>query len=255
MITFVHVSNTANTGDLMSTPRHWFDWPGVFRVMDFRAMPEKLPGAVIVGGGALTGWIAQGGLSHLARPKIAWGVGSTRHGEVLPWPDAALAAGGLDLIGVREWSPEREAAGRWVPCASCMSDLFDDPPAPVRDVVRFLNADPRVRRKYPLGFDDLPTMFNTAPFADIVAFLASASLVVTDSYHGLYWATLLGRGVVCQPYSSKFYGFKHPPTLIEPGQARLPDSVPVYPDALAVCRAANRHFYQRVRVILAGQAS
>lgn len=33
-------------------------------------------------------------------------------------------------------------------------------------------------------------------FNETVAFLGSSEVVLTTSYHGLYWATLLGRKVV-----------------------------------------------------------
>jgi hypothetical protein len=252
MLTFVHVSHTDNTGDLMSSPRHWFVWPSETRAVDFRTVRGPLPGPVIAGGGALTFWILRGGLYDSPGPKIAWGVGTTLHGETEPLPDPPEGEGYFDLVGVREWSAAREAAGRWAPCASCMSALFDDPPAPTRPTVRFLNADPNIRRKYPLGFDHLPTMYNTEPMAEIVAFLASAETVVTDSYHGVYWATLLGRGVVCQPYSSKFHGFRHPPAMIAPGAEALPRVGINYPHALAECRAATWAFYHRVQDVLAG---
>ena len=41
-----------------------------------------------------------------------------------------------------------------------------------------------------------------------IEFIGSGDVVVTNSYHGAYWATLLGKVVVAFPWASKFYGLK-----------------------------------------------
>lgn len=49
----------------------------------------------------------------------------------------------------------------------------------------------------------------------VVDFIASGDTVVTSSYHGVYFAQLLGRKVVCIPYNQKFYAFQNRPTMAE----------------------------------------
>eukprot|EP01084_Bolivina_argentea_P034430 63705_1 len=47
---------------------------------------------------------------------------------------------------------------------------------------------------------------------NILLFLSESEYVVTTSYHGLYWSTLLGKKViVCRPWSYKFVTFKYKP--------------------------------------------
>ncbi len=241
MITFVHITDTGNVGDLASGPYNWFDF-GEHRVVNHS---DEIPPsrAVIYGGGTLTGWLRGRTLPDAKR--IAWGIGSTRHGQTEPWPDPE----GFDLVGVREWSPERE--GGYVPCASCMSPLFDESYPVTRDAVLFVNAG--IQSRYPVAVGGLPTMDNTRPLEEIIPFLASAETVVTDSYHGAYWATLLCRRVVCLPYSSKFHGFKFPPVYSAnrglDWRAREVKAW-VYTDALEDCRAVNRAFYERVMELI-----
>ena len=111
MIVFSHIRNTPNTGDLMSCPVLWFDFPA-HRVVNYD-QPIGNATAVVYGGGTMTNWLQRGhGLPSV--PRIAWGMGSSRHGETEPWPDPE----GFALMGTREWTSEREAAGLWVPCAS-----------------------------------------------------------------------------------------------------------------------------------------
>jgi hypothetical protein len=133
-----------------------------------------------------------------------------------------------------------------------MSPLLDDPPEPTREAARFLNASPSIRSRYPVA-GDLPTLTNDRPLAEIVAFLASAEVVLTDSYHGVYWATLLCRRVVCVPYSSKFHGFHCPPAYSRERGADWRDvakQAQVYPEALALHRETTRAFAERVRAVI-----
>jgi hypothetical protein len=126
-----------------------------------------------------------------------------------------------------------------------MSPLFDEVrPEPQHEVVAYWNA----QKRQP-AFDGVPAMDNEQPFAGVLRHLASGRGVVTNSYHGVYWATLLGRPVVVwKPYSVKFHRFKHPPMLCEPGDGwrTMLNKALVYPEALEECRAANRLFYAAV---------
>ena len=246
MIYFSHIRDTGNTGDIMSGPANWFDFPE-HRVVNYDEPIGDDATAVVYGGGTMNNWLQGRNLMHNQPQvaRIAWGIGSSRHGETDPWPDPR----GFDLVGVREWTPEREAAGLWVPCASCMSPLFDETYEITREAVLFVNASPGIRERYPVAIGGLPMMHNEWSMAEIVAFLGSAETVVTNSYHGVYWATLLGRKVVAISYSSKFWKLRHPPAYsLDRGldwrdKARFALQ---YPAALAQCRAASRAFYGRV---------
>ncbi len=240
VIVFSHIRNVTNAGDFASCPAQWFDFPE-HRVQNY---DEPVDGAkaVIYGGGTMTNWLQGRPLSSAT--SIAWGIGSSRHGETDPWPDPH----GFALVGVREWSEDRERAGLWAPCASCMSPLFDVDYKVTREVVLFVNANEGIRTRYPMAVDLKPFMKNDWAMDEIVAVLGSAEVIVTDSYHGIYWGTLLDRKVVAVPYSSKFYNFRHPPAYsrnhgldwrAEALGAR------VYPGALEECRSATRAFYKR----------
>lgn len=230
MTTFVHIRDEQNVGDMASCPQAYFDFPGA----GVRNYSDPLPetGPVILGGGTMVNWLRYGPKLPQG-PKILWGAGSSRHGETEPWPDPE----GFDLIGTREWSPGR--VDRYAPCASCMSAMFDVEHGVTQEAVAFVNANPSIRARYPAAYNTgLPTMDNSRPMAEIVAFLASAETVVTNSYHGVLWATWLGKRVDCRPYSSKFFNLRHEVGYEAPGEA--------HPDALAIARNDTRAFYERV---------
>ena len=246
MIAFVHFTRTSNIGDLMSGPYRYFDFSSA-QVFDFR---DEIPACetVIYGGGALiNGLLAR--KPHLAvkaQKRIAWGIGSTRHGHTT----SGTLPDGFDLIGSRDISCENYA-----PCTSCMSELFNRSMNPEHELVVYLNNDPRIPR--PSGIEGLPAAGNwiiggsnpDAYFAKIIAHLASGETVLTNSYHGAFWATLLRRKVVVAPaYSSKLQNFKYAPIRSSADGWRTSIRKAIsYPEALDQSRMATLAFAERVR--------
>lgn len=193
----------------------------------------------IVGGGGLFFFDS---LRYLCEnhpgPKIGWGLGSNQHGsDQISYPDYISS---FCLLGVRDWG----TPFYWVPCASCMHDCFDQHYEIEHDVVVYEHY------KQKLGLN-LPTLANDRSFTDVVKHLGAGKVVLTNSYHGMYWATLLGRGVIAFPFSSRFYGMKHVPVLCgkEDWMANVP-KVREYPEALSECRQANVDYYQRVKELI-----
>jgi hypothetical protein len=239
VIVFSHLVNTPNTGDRASGPYQWFGFPS-HRVVDARSsIPEYRVG--IFGGGALTGLLSS--VCRDGATNIAWGVGSSVHGGTTPLSPPRS----FDLVGVRDY----DDPSAYVPCASCMSSLFDEDSDAVHEAVLFVNADPSIAVRYPLRLHGLPTMDNRQPLSHIVPFLRSGATVVSNSYHGCYWATLLGRRVVAVAYSSKFYGFKFKPGMSIDGSDWYRKRPRRYSDALEDSRTINRNFYHRVISLLA----
>lgn len=242
MIVFSHIRNTGNVGDLASCPAHYFEFPKHHIVNYDETFPVTVD-AVIYGGGTMVNWFQRRELPNVK--KIGWGIGSSRHGIVDPWPEPI----GFALLGIREYTENDERNGTYVPCASCMSPLFDREYEIEHEAVIFENSD--IVSRYPVSIGGLPTMGNTEPLEDIIAFLGSAETVITNSYHGVYWSTLLGRKVVCLPYSSKFHWFKYPPAYSSDGGLDWRKLKPAtWPAALDDARAINRGFYERAMEIL-----
>lgn len=231
-----HFAGSRNVGDAVCSPADYFDFGHPVEVVRFR-QPIPSCDAVIFGGGAIGNKVGGIASAAKARFKIAWGLGETRHGKT----EAQPAHEGFDLYGSRD---DGQPGAEWVPCASCMSPLFDEPSEIRHEAVFYFN-----RRRARPAVSGLPALDNEVTFAEAIRFLASGAVVVTDSYHGAYWSTLLGRGVVIvDAYSSKLRQFKHRPSYEEWRMAK-PET---YPSALAECRAANVAFYGRVMGLLGG---
>jgi hypothetical protein len=166
---------------------------------------------------------------------VAWGMGHNTHGsENLEWPSWTSR---ITLRGIRDWPN----TGIWVPCASCMHPAFDIEYKIEHDVVVYNHRDIQT------GIKGFPTKDNSEEtMADVVPFLASGSVVITTSYHGAYWATLLGRKVIItNPFSNRFLFMKHSPFVTAASNWESAKPL-VYPEALTECRQANREFHTRV---------
>jgi hypothetical protein len=94
-------------------------------------------------------------------------------------------------------------------------------------------------------------------FEEIVRFLGGANTVVTNTYHGAYWATLLNKKVVVyKPWSSKFHTLKYTPTFANESNYReaIASATNRSPNFLAEARAINEDFIGRLknRLLMAG---
>ena len=75
--------------------------------------------------------------------------------------------------------------------------------------------------------------------------------VITNSFHGTYWAMCLGRKVLCVPFSGKFSGFEANPIMADP--AGWPDHLATAErreGTLDRAREVNQAFYARVMDLL-----
>jgi hypothetical protein len=236
-VTNVYAIHPNNVGDIASSPLLYFAFP--FPV-DRHSIdrPAAAFEHVIFGGGGLQFFAQVERICRLATGRvISWGMGHNAHGgRGIRWP---AYMDRFALHGIRDWG----AGFPWVPCASCMHPVFDLEHPVRHDVVVYEH------REFRLNIPHLPTMTNAVSTMDeAVRFLGSGETIVTSSYHGAYWGVLLGRRVVVvAPFSSKFYHFRRQPALSTRAEWRsCAKAAPVFPEALAECRAANRDHFANV---------
>ena len=189
-------------------------------VRDIRVERSAAPAMVVFGGGSIT---ASPNFRRWPCLTVGWGVG--HHVRQAPWHDAMMeehtrAEALCDLYFPRDRVPGFEE--QWTPCPSCMHPVFDEPIEIEHAVVRYSAA-----RRIDVSNGADPHMTNEdGTIEHAVRFLGSGEKVITSSYHGAYWARLLGRKVEMVRWGSKF--------------DYVPDAT------LDECRDRNRLAYQRV---------
>jgi hypothetical protein len=247
----LHHRTTLNTGDLVCAPSLYFDLD--CEVKDLWTFAQPPDSQIIIGGGGLFSGsflpFMENSISQASK-GVLWGIGTNVHNAPKePYPSWIKDC----LVGLRDY-PNDFA---WVPCPSCMNGAFDRKYKVEREFVVYRHHKDPDSLLPPF---DAPTLTNSvegansidAAFERAVSFLGSAEYVITDTYHGAYWATLLGRKVIVYPFSTRhrWTKFKYP--LLGPlddWRAAFKEAV-AYQHALEECRAANLLFYRRVMKFL-----
>ena len=250
-----HFYHVQNTGDLESTPIRYFDSLCQFKEIDWWDMDVngykflKSKDTVLFGGGLLNELdLKKFFFRNTICKKIAWGIG------LLQSQKYEYLFSAFDLIGLRDFNrPEIDNKKVfYVPCVSCMSQLFDNKHEQKYRLCFYahkLKTPSDIIEKF--KEKNIPILDNEAPFEEVIPFLAQSEYVITNSYHGTYWATLLGKKVLCVPFNDKFYGFKYAPiyTTFDTYETDK-DKAIYYPRALNEAREINLAFYEKVKKII-----
>ncbi|NEO30172.1 MAG: hypothetical protein F6K36_06970 [Symploca sp. SIO3C6] len=210
-----HVIDPKNIGDMLSAPYNYFTFPGHnLERADIRQPEATTRGKhIILGGGGLLFPRFLDNISELIKMRegakiIAWGIGQQIYGgsklEDIQAFNYSEYLDDFDLVGIRDFGCQYN----WLPCASCMHQSFDKKRKIKHEFVIFSH------KKFQLKIDNFPRMTNESQDIEkILDFLGSGETILTSSYHGAYWGTLLGRKVLAFPFSSKFYTLKHKPGI------------------------------------------
>lgn len=252
-ITQVFRTDATNVGDWYCSPMRYFEFgdAATTDILDFDL--ASLSSHVVLGGGGLIAKTFHDHMRRLADSRshlkslVAWGIGESENvdrkgGFVYPFegalPDYLKA---FDLVGVRDFG----TGYRWVPCASCMLPQLE------RSYTVEHSAVIYEHKRIPVPVEGMPRLSNNGNDIDaVLAFLGSGEIVITNSYHGAYWATLLGKRVIAIPNMSKMYRFKHLPVICHAESwERFVPLARSYPEALADCRAANLAFFEKVKAL------
>lgn len=199
-VQFLHYGETGNIGDLLCSPRHYFEFDS--------ARP-----ALIVGGGASNNFFCGRARRQDASVRIAWGIGqSWTFGAKSSPVDRMLKTTMRRLTYVRASTRDPSLASDQLPLVPCVSVFHPvTETAAGTDVVVFLNANQKVSGAQAapgpaasrIHGEALVATNGLAPDAFLGCF-RRAGTIVTNSYHAAYWGLLSGRSVHIIGYSSKF---------------------------------------------------
>jgi len=184
-------------------------------------------------------------------PRIIWGAG--HNGEYqkkikghLDYPNYFRL---FDMIGIRDYAQPYE----WVPCASCMHPAFQKK-YPVKNKAIWFEHKKQLLKTSDFGSYPIPRFVNSGNNMDqTIEILGSADIILTNSYHGAYWGTLLKRKViVVEPWSSKFNAMKYKPYFLNKGEywEDIIHSVPSYENALDDCIDTTKTYWNKVKSLL-----
>ena len=188
-----------NPGDFWSSPRHYFELPEykLIDILDIRLL-KKIPigSKCIVGGGGLIKQIFAPSLNILFKKKcriVFWGIGERMYQNV---ENKWLAEKQKKFISPHSFHPLLHLTGfrslepgiEWVPCASCNHPIFDLSKGREFESIKIFTHK-KVLIDNPRGFSFL--INEPVSIEAVIEYIASARILITNSYHGMYWVSCL----------------------------------------------------------------
>jgi len=259
----LHRMDKNNIGDWYCAPHHYFkelkgtaldifDYKNKDKIISDNFIKNVSQNALIIGGGGLlnrSGFALQmrmlEKLAISGKKIVLWGVG---HNEKSPKTYNNVKQYKTDIskfgiVGTRDYT----MPGDYVPCVSCLHPIFDKPTKNTQEIGVILHKDTIKKPAIVSLFSEYPTTSNTTNLEELVHFIGISEKIITDSYHAMYWAMLLGKKVVVIPNSSKFYDFKYKAVVsdFENAVAAL-TKAEIFPSLLEECREINRNFATKV---------
>ena len=156
----------------------------------------------------------------------------------------------FDLVGTRVYLENNSYKSNYfyVPCSSCMHDAFYS----IREQNKKnkkIGVYSHKRVSLNKFFPDYDHLTNEGmDLLKVLNFMSSYEFIVTNSYHGVFWATLLNKKVICAPFKSGLFSFKDKPYYLNKYfiDDQALDSAKIFPNALEESRNFNFIFYKHI---------
>ena len=256
MIFFAHVKVTKNAGDKRCCPYYYYQSYfkqfncQIINLTSLRHIHIQKNDIVIIGGGGILDASRQWNDNIIYAMKhtsniILWGCGYNNNGKVAFNP---IPIHKTMLAGIRDF---KHPYIRFIPCPSCKSVFFDR----IKTEKEYIGIVKHYGNKLTLNdsFNGIETIWNDSPMQDIVNFIHRHSIILSDSYHGLYWASLAGKkvGRLDNRNNSRFrdcfYQYPYIQYLDDADNAR---SFTLTDNDLAFFRQLNDVFFLQVKSII-----
>lgn len=203
----IHRIDKTNTGDMVSNCSEYYSFEDYKIVKhdiyspDFTAIKKNDP--IILSGGGLLNCLEIWNkninkLLELSENVFGWGIGFNRHHNTNISTRINLSK--FKLLGIRDYKQSYESNTRYVPCSSCNLPLFKYEYKIQRNigVIEHHHNKIRLKEKY----DKINNELN---IDDIIKFIGESNIIITNTYHALYFSALLNKKcILYNSFSEKF---------------------------------------------------
>lgn len=244
-IHFVRCLDIYNTGDMNCGPDLYFEELMDGHTCFFHSIKNinydiiKKEDWVILGGGGMLDCSPQyqdsiRKLLDCSIHVVAWGLGHNKHHKnTIYYHDemAPIDYSKFFLFTTRDWNFDQS---RFCPCVSCMMKGLEAKYTKKRKVGVLTHHEIRITEF------DFDICDNSQPIEQILRFIGESEVLITNTYHGSYWATLMGLKVIMyKAFSNRFSYLKYPLREYSGDLEKDIELAPTYPNALEECRALN----------------
>ena len=203
---------------------------------------------VIIGGGGLLNnsniWNrAINEVLNKCNNSILWSVGYNLHFNNKITIDINFDK--INMISIRDYNHESKL--RYVPCGSCMLPYLDIKNHVIRDIGIISHYDNNHR----INIKGYNMIFNNDSIFNIVKFISESNVIITNSYHIVYWSSLMKKRVILyNKFSERFNYFKYKPVEYSGDILNDINSAKVYDCALDESREETINYFKEIKLFL-----
>lgn len=252
---FIHRLDETNCGDMCCSPLlYYYDFFKQYRICchDIRYIDYKViapEDVVILGGGGLLNYSEAlnrniNRLLDTGACVITWAPGFNTHTGYSGRPHMKIDFSRFTLINTRDY--ENSAGLPYLPDVTCKMKALHKEYTIKREIGIARHKD------CPISQFDYEEITNSEPMERIVQFIGESQVILSNSYHMIYWALLMGKKVVCvDPFSSRFFGYQHKPVYYTAGDnlQECIQQASTY-DVLEECIRCNDEFFGQVAALV-----
>ena len=206
----VHRIDKRNTGDMVCNSGNYYKFTGFNVIKHDISRPNfqkiRKNDVVILSGGGLinctNGWNKNiNRLLNKCKNVFGWGIGFNAHpGQVHP---TKIQFNKFKILGIRDYFPNYDSNIEYLPCSSCN--------------LKQLNSKYKIKRKvgivehhhFKIGLNGYDKINNSQNINKIIRFIGESDVVITNTYHCLYFSLLLNKKVILHSsFSEKFNNLK-----------------------------------------------
>lgn len=252
---FINRIDETNCGDMFCTPLlYYYDFFKQYRIcrhdiryIDYDAIaPEDV---VILGGGGLLNYSEAlnrniNRVLDTGACVIAWAPGFNTHTEYSSRLRTEINFSRFAIVSVRDF--QNSAGLPYLPDVTCKIEALRKEYTIKRTIGIARHKD------YPISQFSYDEITNREPMEKIVEFIGESEVILSNSFHMIYWAMLMGKKTICiEPFSNKFFAYQHKPAYYtaEKSLDECIQQAPVH-DVLEDYIQRNEVFFQRVKQLI-----
>lgn len=258
----IYMPDDVTHGRHFANPGLYFEW---LKDAPVKLLSEWTPGPCIVANVLLSDQKIMDQLTAIDQsrhPAVFWGIGldeAFSNQQNFPKFESAL-------VGWREAAALTRSDHYFAPCPSCLNLSFeciqsmrtirhDDFYRGIYQSVIYEECSDPISTQLEVSAPALDTRFQTSNLFQVLAFLSTGRLVITNNYRGVYWSLLIdGKPIIFEPDSNWHLAIPGVPvcdrhSYAEVTRQALEQPYPAHL-SLAQMRAATQDFAKRAKYYL-----
>ena len=251
---FINRIDSSNAGDWNCCPlQYYWDYFSQFnirrhdiRYINYSAIDKD--DVVIFGGGGLFDYAEFTNRNinrvlDIGAKCICWSSGLNSHSEFEQTFESEIKWDKFIICTLRDFNNSKNI--EYLSDVTCKHPAFDEKYSVKRKIGIATHKDYQIKN---FTFDSIT---NDKSIEEIIRFIGESEIIISNSFHMIYWAQLLGKKVICYaPFASRFFSYKYKPQYL--------NSVEDLDDAIEKCdiqnfldeaRKENNDFFEKIKII------